>query len=94
MSSPGDESAPKDYQLLEQTIQVRERLTAIETRISEADFAETRRTANKALAMSEDNATDISEIKDNNRWLYRTMVGVIIAIVLKFFYDLVLPIVS
>jgi len=89
---PKEAGRPQDYQLLEQTILVRERLTAIETKLD--DLSETKKYARDAWSLSQENAQDIAEIKDANRWLFRTMVGLIIAIILKFFYDIVMPILS
>lgn len=55
-----------------------ERLARIETKID--DYATMRDKAEKAYALAMHNHEDIQEIKDNNKWLWRTIVGMVIAI--------------
>lgn len=55
------------------------RLTKIETKIDGIKKIE--ENAIEALHLSKQNQKDISEIKDNSTWLWRTIVGIIIAYV-------------
>jgi uncharacterized pyridoxamine 5'-phosphate oxidase family protein len=59
------------------------RLTAIETKLD--DYKGTKekvedieKKAEKAYTLSADNKEEIKQIKDNNKWLFRTTVGAII----------------
>ena len=55
------------------------RLTKIETKLD--DYKQVKDDSIKALQLSEANNCDIKEIKDNNKWLWRTLFGSILGIV-------------
>lgn len=57
-------------------IEVLQRLTKIETLLE--DFKGVEAKANDAYSLSLDNKKKIEELKDNNKWLFRTSVGAII----------------
>jgi uncharacterized pyridoxamine 5'-phosphate oxidase family protein len=52
------------------------RLTAIETKLD--DYKGIKEKAEKAYTLSADNKEEIKQIKDNNKWLFRTTIGAII----------------
>ena len=52
------------------------RLTVIETKLD--DYTGIREKAEKAYNLSADNKEEIKQMKDNNKWLFRTTVGAVI----------------
>lgn len=64
-------------------IDVITRLTAIETLLKEMDFNEVEKTANKALAQSDKNSQDISELQSYVKWFVMAVLGAIVAAVLS-----------
>ena len=52
------------------------RLTAIETKLD--DYKGIKEKAEKAYSLSADNKEEIKQMKENNKWLFRTAVGAII----------------
>lgn len=60
-------------------IQVLTRLTAIETKLD--DYKKIEDITYKAYNNSKQNEQDIKEIKENNTWLKRTLIGEIIGLV-------------
>ena len=62
------------------------RLTKIETKLD--DYKQVREDSSKALQLSEANQCDINEIKDNSKWLWRTLfvsiLGIVTSIILMF----------
>lgn len=60
-------------------IQVLTRLTAIETKLD--DYKKIEDISYRAYNNSKQNEQDIKEIKENNQWLKRTIVGEVIALV-------------
>ena len=59
------------------------RLTKIETKLDNFDYKKIESTANDALNKSCNNESDIKDIKDNSRWLWRTTIGAIIAAIIN-----------
>jgi hypothetical protein len=57
-------------------VEVLQRLTKIETKLD--DYNGTREKAEKAYSLSADNKEEIKQMKDNNKWLFRTTVGAVI----------------
>jgi hypothetical protein len=57
--------------------EILERLVRMEVKLD--DFKTTRQKAEDAYVMGTQNSKDIQEIKDNNKWLTRAIVGVFIA---------------
>jgi len=57
-------------------IEVLQRLSRIETLLEDFKNVETK--ANDAYIMAVNNKKDIDEIKDNNKWLFRTAMGALI----------------
>lgn len=57
--------------------EVLDRLTKIETKID--DYKEIKKDTSEALQLSKANSEDIKEIKDNTKWLWRTIAGILIA---------------
>ncbi|WP_022796815.1 hemolysin XhlA family protein [Bavariicoccus seileri] len=45
--------------------------------------------AGKALIMSQENKEDISEIKENNKWLWRTVAVTVFGMVLKYLWPMI-----
>lgn len=62
-------------------IEVLQRLSRIETLLEDFKNVETK--ANDAYIMAVNNKKDIDEIKDNNKWLFRTSVTAILGAVLS-----------
>ena len=60
-------------------IQVLTRLTAIETKLD--DYKKIEDIAYRAYNNSKENQQEIKEMKENNTWLKRTIVGEVIALV-------------
>lgn len=60
-------------------IQVLTRLTAIETKLD--DYKKIEDISYRAYNNSKQNKQDIKEIKENNTWLKRTIIGEVIALV-------------
>lgn len=52
------------------------RLTAIETKLD--DYKGIKEKAEKAYSLSADNKEEIKQLKDNNKWLFRTTIGAVI----------------
>lgn len=55
------------------------RLTKIETKLD--DYKQVKDDSAKALQLSEANECDIRDIKDNNKWLWRTLFVAILSFV-------------
>lgn len=62
------------------------RLTKIETKLDNFDYKKIEATATEALTISRNNEKDICTMKDNNKWLWRTIVGSVILWLLNFVY--------
>ena len=62
-------------------IEVLTRLTKIETLLEDFKGVETK--ANEAYTLSIENKKKIEELKDNNKWLFRTSVGAVIGAVIS-----------
>ena len=58
------------------TQEILERVVRIETKID--GYNHLREKVEKAYSMAKDNTEDIKEIKDNNKWLWRTIAGALI----------------
>jgi len=56
--------------------EILERVVRIETKID--GYNHLREKVEKAYSMAKDNTEDIKEIKDNNKWLWRTIAGALI----------------
>ncbi|WP_010241325.1 hemolysin XhlA family protein [Clostridium arbusti] len=59
--------------------EISERLVRIETKLD--DFTSLKDKAEQAYTESKQNAKDITEIKDNIKWLWRTGLGAVIVII-------------
>ena len=62
-------------------IQVLERLTAIETTLKQQDYKAINEKLNQTENRSVNNETRLNKIEDNNKWLWRTVVGYLITTV-------------
>lgn len=58
--------------------EILDRLIRLETKLDNQDFGEINKKLDKALNKSNNNEQDIKEIKDTNKWLWRTVIGAII----------------
>ena len=58
------------------TQEILERVVRIETKID--GYNHLREKVEKAYSLAKNNAEDIKEIKDNNKWLWRTIAGALI----------------
>lgn len=58
--------------------EVIERLTAIETMLKMQDYKGLEKKANETYNLALQNRKDIDEIKDKNKWYYRTIVGAVL----------------
>lgn len=67
--------------------EVLDRLIAIETKLDTVDMKTVRDDSLEALNLSKENKCDITEMKDNNKWVWRTIVGSIILWVLSVIYN-------
>ena len=63
-------------------IQVLERLTAIETTLKQQDYKAISEKLNKVENMAVNNEKRLDRIEDNTKWLWRTIAGSIITIVI------------
>lgn len=63
-------------------IQVLERLTAIETTLKQQDYKAISEKLNKVENTAVNNEKRLDRIEDNTKWLWRTIVGSIITIVI------------
>lgn len=73
--------------------EIRERLVRVETKIDamkdvKATAETAKETANEALEKSKSAHLRINEVADNQRWLWRTFVGGIIAAIITIFINL------
>lgn len=59
-------------------INVLQRLSVIETLIKEQDYKGVSELSNKAYELARKNEEEIKDIKDKNKWYYRTIVGCIL----------------
>lgn len=64
-------------------ITVMTKLTQIETILKEMDYKEVERIARNAENTSCNNKKEIEQIKDNAKWLTRSVAGVIIVFILE-----------
>ncbi len=74
-------------------VDIRERIVRLETKIdSMTDVRETaeaaEKTANEALQYAKAGQHQINELKDNQKWLWRTVVSAVIAGAVSFFIKL------
>lgn len=65
-------------------LDIKERVVRIETKLE--DFGDTKRKADDAYNMSVSNKGDIEEMKDGQKWLWRTVGGGFIAGVIAFIF--------
>jgi len=63
------------------------RLTKIETKLDNFDYKKLECTANDALNLSRNNENDIKDMKDNTRWLWRTVAGSAVLFILNLIYS-------
>lgn len=59
-------------------IDVLQRLSVIETLLKQQDYKGVAELSNKAYDLAKKNEEDIQEIKDKNKWYFRTVVGAIL----------------
>ncbi|CRF29015.1 Haemolysin XhlA [Mycobacterium tuberculosis] len=74
-------------------VDIRERLVRVETKIDDMrdvrETAETaEKTANEALQSAKSAHHRLDEVNDNQKWLWRTVLGAVIAGVVSFFMKL------
>ena len=72
-------------------IEVLTRLTKIETLLEDFKGVETK--ANEAYTLSIENKNKIEEMKDNNKWIFRTSVGAIITTLIGLIITIVVNII-
>ena len=72
-------------------IEVLTRLTKIETLLEDFKGVETK--ANEAYTLSIENKNKIEELKDNNKWIFRTSVGAIITTLIGLIITIVVNII-
>lgn len=58
--------------------EILDRLIRLETKLDNQDFQEVSKKIDKALNKTINNEQDIKEIKDTNKWLWRTVIGAIL----------------
>ena len=73
-------------------IEVLTRLTKIETLLEDFKGVETK--ANEAYTLSIENKKKIEELKDNNKWLFRTSVGAVIGAVISAIVGIIIAVVK
>ena len=73
-------------------IEVLTRLTKIETLLEDFKGVETK--ANEAYTLSIENKNKIEELKDNNKWLFRTSVGAVIGAVISAIVGIIIAVVK
>ncbi len=61
-------------------IEVLTRLTKIETLLEDFKGVETK--ANEAYTLSQENKQKIEELRDNNKWAFRTSIGAVITTII------------
>jgi malate synthase len=71
-----------DEKLQEVLTDIRDRVIRIETKIE--DYTGLREKTDKTYGISRANEKDISEMKDNQKWLWRTVIGGFIGAVIAF----------
>ena len=65
-------------------LEIRDRVVRIETKME--DYKEVKDTADAAYNMSCTNKDDIEDMKDGQKWLWRTVGGSIIAAIVAFIF--------
>lgn len=65
-------------------IEIRERLTAIETMLKDMDFKSVEQVADHADNQAQRNAEDIAKLQAAQTWIVRTIIGAIISAVMAF----------
>lgn len=63
--------------------EVLQRLAILETLIKEQDYKGVVELSNKTYALAKKNEEDIKEIKDKNKWYFRTIVGSILTAIIS-----------
>lgn len=58
--------------------EVLQRLAILETLIKDQDYKGISKISNDAYSLAKKNEEDIKDIKDKNKWYYRTIVGCIL----------------
>ena len=58
--------------------EVLDRLIVLETLIKNQDYATVKKTSEEADNRSRNNEKRLDQIEDNNRWLWRTVIGAIL----------------
>lgn len=66
-------------------IEVLQRLTKIETLLE--DFKGVEAKSNEAYTLSLENKKRIDELKDNNKWLFRTVGGAVLVTVINILFN-------
>lgn len=59
-------------------INVLQRLSVIETLLKQQDYKGVAEISSEAYSLAKKNEEDIQEIKDKNKWYFRTVVGAIL----------------
>ena len=65
-------------------VEIRERLTAIETMLKNMDFKGVEQIAESANNQAKRNAEDIAKLQAAQTWIVRTIIGAIIAAIMGF----------
>lgn len=65
-------------------VEIRERLTAIETMLKNMDFKGVEQVAESANNQAKRNAEDIAKLQAAQTWIVRTVIGAIIAAIMGF----------
>lgn len=65
-------------------VEIRERLTAIETMLKNMDFKGVEQVAESANNQAKRNAEDIAKLQAAQTWIVRTIIGAIIAAIMGF----------
>lgn len=69
-------------------IEVLTRLTKIETLLEDFKGVETK--ANEAYTLSQENKQKIEELRDNNKWAFRTSIGAVITTIIGVIISIVI----
>lgn len=70
-------------------MEVLQRLATIETIIKNQDYKGVKELSDKAYTMAIKNEEDIKEIKDKNKWYFRTIVGCILTTLIGLLISLI-----
>jgi hypothetical protein len=75
---------PMDKDTQELLLEIRDRVIRVETKIE--GYNGLREKVDKAYNLSANNKEDVDDMKDNQKWLWRTTLGGILAAVIAFIF--------